>query len=657
MPFVFLFIVSAVFTIILALLDRFGAKSRPGRYVVLSGLEFLEGRCCPAADVWTGGAGDGLWSSAKNWSAGVPTAGADVQFNAGGGTSVDNINLGGSLNSLTLGGFTGTLSLQNSLSVKTMTQSSGFIDGGPLVVTGSDTWSGGQIGDGNTSDVFAINPGATMTINNNGGLNLRLQGTQLVNGGSMYWQGATGIVLSKGAIIDNKGSFYGQPTSNNIISSDGTGSFVNEAGAKLVVNDPSLYLLNMTDEGGQITANANATLGNAVSTNTFQGTSFHIPTNGTVVTLGANKNNWTGVTEDGAGLLLMTNGTLNTQNVSLSNFTLQAGDVEIGNGTTLNVNGVMTVKSDGTLGTTTRGGTLMVSRTGQLVFGSGDKQTSTPIGFNLTNMGIVTFNGGVGGWVFSPGLTITNSGTMSFYSNNDAINTVQPGLLDFINNGTINVNIPNQSDGSIGVATIGTNVQFSNNAILNLQSGELLVQGDLNQNGAGASTNLLPPPNSPPGTSAGLLEVDGTFTVGQGTQLTGIGTVNVNTLVNNGLVAPGSPGASPPYGALQIFGLNGVPNTGNYTQGTNGSLQIGINGLPGQTSNYDQLIVTGQASLAGSLNLVVAPGFTVPAGTVYNGLNAFMTWGSLNGTQNAFGTTPAGWTTTYGPTGLQETKN
>jgi hypothetical protein len=182
----------------------------------------------------------------------------------------------------------------------------------------------------------------------------------------------------------------------------------------------------------------------------------------------------------------------------------------------------------------------------------------------------------------------------------------------------------------------------------------LTVDGDLNQSGNGASTNLLPAPGSPPGSSPGILEVDGTFTVGQGSRLTGTGSMNVNTLVNNGTVAPGGTGT---YGSLQISGLNGVPNTGDYTQGTNGTLQIGINGLPGQTSQYDRLIVTGTASLAGGLGLMVAPGFAVPAGTVYDGLNAFMTWGTLSTTANSFGTTPLGWATSYGAASLGETKN
>jgi hypothetical protein len=55
--------------------------------------------------------------------------------------------------------------------------------------------------------------------------------------------------------------------------------------------------------------------------------------------------------------------------------------------------------------------------------------------------------------------------------------------------------------------------------------------------------------------------------------------------------------------------------------------------------------------------LVPAPGFVVPAGTAYNGLNAFMTWGSLNPNGNSFGMLPPGWTTVYGATGPQETKN
>ncbi len=84
----------------------------------------------------------------------------------------------------------------------------------------------------------------------------------------------------------------------------------------------------------------------------------------------------------------------------------------------------------------------------------------------------------------------------------------------------------------------------------------------------------------------GQLSAPGGLTVFQNAFLGGIGTVFAN-LVNNGLVAPGN---SP--GTLTI--------QGDFTQSASGTLQLEV----ASTSVFDRLLVSGQANLAGTLQVV-----------------------------------------------------
>ena len=85
--------------------------------------------------------------------------------------------------------------------------------------------------------------------------------------------------------------------------------------------------------------------------------------------------------------------------------------------------------------------------------------------------------------------------------------------------------------------------------------------------------------------SAGTLVLDAQST------LSGGGTVNGN-VVNDGPLSPA--------GTLTI--------TGDYTQSPNGSLQIDVSGF--ETDEFDELVVTGNVTLGGSLTIDVASEFT-----------------------------------------------
>jgi hypothetical protein len=141
-------------------------------------------------------------------------------------------------------------------------------------------------------------------------------------------------------------------------------------------------------------------------------------------------------------------------------------------------------------------------------------------------------------------------------------------------------------------------------------------------------------------TSGTVNVLEGTTEVGAGATITG-GTVNVasgasfgtagQSLTLWGGVVGGSgelrgtvanmggtiaPGASP--GRLSI--------TGDYVQGAGGTLQAELNG-PAAGAGYDQLAVSGSATLGGALALVNAPGHDPPVGGVFDVVTA----GALGG--------------------------
>lgn len=93
-----------------------------------------------------------------------------------------------------------------------------------------------------------------------------------------------------------------------------------------------------------------------------------------------------------------------------------------------------------------------------------------------------------------------------------------------------------------------------------------------------------------------------------GGQLVGNGTIHGNVRNNGGSMSPGhSPGK--------------ITVTGDYTQGANGTLTMEIGGSTAGTG-YDQLAVSGTATLAGTLNVTAINGFKPSVGDVYTLISA-----------------------------------
>jgi hypothetical protein len=143
---------------------------------------------------------------------------------------------------------------------------------------------------------------------------------------------------------------------------------------------------------------------------------------------------------------------------------------------------------------------------------------------------------------------------------------------------------------------------FSNAGVVNIESGAAFSTGTF------AYTQ-----------SAGTTTVDGTMTAADvslsGGILTGDGTI-IGNLTNAAIVIPGDTA-----GTLSVHG--------NYTQTGSGSLDIYISG-PGV---YSSLVVSGTATLAGALNIFLAPGYTPDVGASFTILSFGTRQGDF-GTEN-----------------------
>jgi len=168
----------------------------------------------------------------------------------------------------------------------------------------------------------------------------------------------------------------------------------------------------------------------------------------------------------------------------------------------------------------------------------------------------------------------------------------------------------------------GQNVSVASNGILAFNqtadgtfSGRITGSGTIQKRGAAALT-LTNITSSAVDLQAGALFFNGgigTTTIANGAFLGGTGTVSGN-LTNNGTLSPGySPGT--------------INVAGNYTQGATGRLVIQL----ASGTSFDQLLITGTASLAGTLQIDVLNGFN-PNGQSFTLLTA------TGGVSGKFGT-------------------
>ena len=382
---------------------------------------------------------------------------------------------------------------------------------------------------------------------------------------------------------------------------------------------------------------ANLTLTQSGTTPSFTNT-----TTGTV-TLGASRT-WTvtgglldvttGTVSGLAGArLAMTGGTLAfdpgtfTLPLTLTTTTIAGGAVTIGTGETLTLlNGGL---SDPV--TVESGGVLLihgaVGLTGAL---------SLPAGSTLRVQG--DNSGGTAALTVANGFT--NDGAIELTSIDAgyaASLTVTAGTLVNAPTRTLSALVGTGGGGSRTLAA-----QLDNQGILDVEQPLTLSRADADHTNSGTidltggNLTLTQTGTTPSFTNTGTITVPGsrTFTAGAGVFTNGVGgivqgsgTFNAagTTFTNDGIFSPG--GAS--TAGILTF-------TGNYTQTATGTLNIELGG-PTVGTGYDQLAISGTATLGGTLNVTLINAFTpLPASTfiaqTFSGTPADFPTKSLPGT-------------------------
>lgn len=574
-------------------------------------------------------------SGTVNLNGGILTANGVAHAGGAGGTSVFNFNGG------TLRARKDNTTFMQGLTTARVRDNGAVIDSGNFSVTIEQSLlRSGSFGDAGTGILRKIGAG-TVTFTGSGdnaGLRARVEVGTLVlaktSSGSVHAVGTAG------------GTDYALQITGGTAKLGGTNgdqiyqnSAVNMTGGTFDFAGMSEGFDGLSGSAGTITNSTAATT--------------------STLTLGQNNSagtqNFSGIIQNGAGTMALVKTGTGTQTLSGAN--------TYSGGTTLN-GGTLAIRNNGALGTgslnigtgTTLSNSDTVSHTlaNNIVFGSGAGMAATfSAGSNLTlngalsggSSGIQITVQGAGtvaiansghnlGSAATPAVwTVTGGGTLALTQGNNLGNLPSAATTQVIlDNGTFNTVTANASffsargmqvkaaggtwldsaggisfDGAVannGPFTINTSVSNATTTLNGAVSGS----GSLIKSGAGTLV-LSSGTNSYTGVttvSAGKLVVNGNISSSITTTVSSTGTLGGSGTVGTLVVQAGgtlSPGNSP-----------GTLNTGTLELQSGSTLGIEINGTtPG--SGYDQLNLTGSATLAGLLS--VSLGFTPTNGNLF----------------------------------------
>ena len=557
-------------------------------FALLAGLLFI---CTPlsrgAIVVWTNSVG-GNWSAATNWSPNQVPSTADhaVITNAGtytvivdAGVTVDTLTVGGASGHQTLSNFVATLTLNGNGAVGTnasfaLNGGGVFAGTGELTVAGRFDWRGGIMqGAGRT----VIAPGAVVEISGSDyhkqlyrALDLRGNGTF---GGGGYLYGGFGVAFNifAGSTFDLQGDQnmpYGGGGNYAQINVSGTlrkssgsavasiGFLLNNAG--LVQAQSGTFSFGAGGwSSGAFDAASNAVLNFGGGTHTItNGVSF---------------------TATGSGFHRVDAGTLDIATALTMNplFELTAGGVLAGNS---NLTITSTLRWRG--GIMQGAGRTIIAPGAALDISGSDYHKQLYRALDLRGSG--TFSGG--GYLYGGFGVPFNIFAGSTFDLQGDQNMPYGGGGNYAQ---INVSGTLRKSSGSAVATVGFAV--TNTALVESKSGTLSFAASYVQN---SGTTLL---NGGGFGGSAILDI-------RGGELRGAG--NISGDVRNWAdVHPGGP-----FGFLSISN-NGV--TQIYSNTANGRLNLQLGSLiPG--TNHDQVQISGQANLSGTINVEFVNGF-VPA--------------------------------------------
>ena len=606
------------------------------------------------------------------------SAGASVTL-AGASTFGSNVNLSGA-------GVITTAGTVNQTGGVSVIGTGGVVNVGTYTLAASQLVTGslGTFTNAAAGTLIVSTPGTPAlagsgTVTNLGGLTLTAVGGTTFGGGSTFVNGSTGTVTVGGGDLTITGT--GQTH---------TGAFVVTAGRTLTFNGGSTTLAGTTASGagvvslgaGTVNVTGSVSFGNLQLNN--NALTVNLSSGADLNTFGASSLWTSGATVTGAGT--WTNaGTLDASPIGFATGTLSgtatlanrgtltmqpAGNFVAAAGTTIrNLTGSLTIRSVNLNGSLVNAGAL--SQTAGMSLGTGATVTNTATGtYTLTGSGggltgdsSNSFaNAGVlrrtGTGTMTVGVPLSNTGTVEATAGTLGLTGAVAQLpASTLTGGTWaastggDLSLPNT------VATIGVGATVTADgagSAISALGGLTALQGALTvRNGytlsLGTASNLVNTgtltldggtlTHSLEGTAfaPNFQQLSGTVTLASGGVLRGFknqaylggavrgtGTLRADngagTVTSNG--ATFAPGASP--GVLTI--------TGNYTQSSASTLEIEVQGTNPVTPDFDQLLVSGTATLAGTLQVTQLNGFILDRSEAVN----FLTYASRVGDFTTF---------------------
>lgn len=601
--------------------------------------------CCASAlagavkpDIFTDAAGTGLFSTVGNWSNGEPNSDSAVSMASSVTSATDDINT--HIYSLSLA--TGqTLNINNGITL-TILGSPLQIDGNLIV--GGTSGSGGVLEFPNatlyegTGSLFLSNGGATIAgegaLDSEGDITAfggNFSVSQFTNQGTMIGASPTVPFVIKTPTINNTAG-----TINAVGHVTLDGSTIS-GGAVTTGSAGEITAKNTTITGGAGISglwkvSGNLTLDGAPTPIANSGL-IEVPT-GSVATLVGTVNNADGeffvdATKTGtAGLVVDGPVTVDSGLIKMSNSPTNSV-FATGSGASLTLNGV-TFEGSGNLGSGNMSVEIGVQSTvladqstplviqpnsggltnnGMLEVGTGDTlHISDASGGGLTNFSGTTLTGGA----------YNVSGTLEVDSLGSSGGEIETNAATIILNGTgasivdaagLNALSDLKADSAAGTFSVKGANSLDDSATVFDNAGTLTV-------GTGSGITFTSPTATFTQTG-GTTTVDGTLTAQGGITFSG------GSVFGNGGTFAGNT-----TNAGAVFHIGDKPKTagtesitGDYTQSGAGVLDINIGGTTAGTQ-FDQLNITGSASLNGTLNLALINSFVPTVGETFDFLNA-----------------------------------
>jgi hypothetical protein len=508
---------------------------------------------------------NGLWDIAGNWvdDQGVhrlPGFNDDVYLDRPAGAftithaqNSDNIHsLHASVSSLALTG--GTLIVRSTSNIdSSLTISGGDLGAqGPLSLNGTTSWTGGTI----DNDGPTINNG-TFTLS---GSDIKLLQGTLTNHNLITQTGTGDLHIGAFAHLNNQstGLFDLQSDANVVGDGAFTGTFANVGTLRKSGGSSTSLVSAVANQGGAIDVESGSLgLGTAGKSNTGGGT-FTVAAGSVLdLTSGGTSDSFAGTyTGSGGGLVVLQSGTLNVAST----------------GATFDFPSYMFRWKGGTIASNSSPG---LTNIGTMVLASPNTKT---LSATLNDAGLMV-QVGAGNLVIPAfdTLNIRSGGAYVLYS--DASILGQGSFSGAINNVGTFIKLNRGGISEVDPA-------FANSGTLEVDTGTIAFTQTVNQ--TAGTTDL----------AGGNLIVT-TLNIQRGT-LTGSGVITGN-VQNGGELDVGGSGAA---GVLTI--------NGNYTQTATGVLDIELGDAA--QGEFDQLQVTGRATLGGTINVTLLPDFSANVG-------------------------------------------